>query len=80
MNRHEEQSMGKHENPYTDHMAEFRSFDTDGSGYLSRDELIAALAASGDPRTIEEIDSYIATADKNADGEISYREFVTDNR
>jgi Ca2+-binding EF-hand superfamily protein len=70
--------MSKHENPSTDHMGEFRSFDTDGSGYLSRDELIAALAATGDPRSVEEIDAYIATADKNADGEISYKEFRTD--
>jgi Ca2+-binding EF-hand superfamily protein len=69
--------MSKHENPNTDHLAEFRSFDADGSGYLSRDELIAALAAAGDPRSIEEIDAYIATADKNADGEISYKEFRT---
>ncbi|XRQ05268.1 EF-hand domain-containing protein [Actinomadura welshii] len=70
--------MGKHENPDTDHMAEFRSLDADGSGYLTRDELIAAFAASGDPRSIEEIDAYIATADKNADGEISYKEFLGD--
>ncbi|MEU5876063.1 EF-hand domain-containing protein [Spirillospora sp. NPDC047279] len=71
--------MGKHENPNTDHMAEFRSLDVDGSGYLSRDELIAAFAAAGDPRSIAEIDAYIATADKNDDGGISYREFLSDN-
>ena len=68
--------MGKHENPNTDYLAEFQALDTDGSGYLDRDELIAALAASGDPRTIEEIDDYIAKADLNHDGKISYAEFL----
>jgi Ca2+-binding EF-hand superfamily protein len=70
--------MGKHENPNTDHHAEFRALDIDGSGFLSREELIAAFANAGDPRSIEEIDAYIATADKNHDGEISYQEFIDD--
>jgi Ca2+-binding EF-hand superfamily protein len=70
--------MGRHEDPGTDHAAEFRALDIDGSGYLTRDELIAAFAASGDPRSIEEIDAYIAGADKDANGKISYAEFRTD--
>jgi len=70
--------MGRHENAETDHHKEFRAFDLDGNGKITREELALALAQMGDERTIEEIDAYISKADLDHDGMIDYTEFITD--
>ncbi len=50
--------------------------DTDGSGVLSRPEFIQALHESGLGLTRHEINALAAEADDNADGTISYEEFL----
>jgi len=58
--------------------AAFHSFDTDGSGALSVDELKAVMTQSGgdDPLSEEEINRLIAQFDDNGDGELQYEEFA----
>ncbi|KAH7427567.1 hypothetical protein KP509_10G049500 [Ceratopteris richardii] len=53
----------------------FQFFDTDNSGYITRDELKAALTKynMGDAHTIQEI---IDEVDSDQDGRINYDEFV----
>jgi Ca2+-binding EF-hand superfamily protein len=56
--------------------AKFRELDTDNSGYLEREELIAGVRTVSPTITEAEVDEYIAKVDVNADGKISYEEFV----
>jgi len=59
----------------------FRSFDQDGSSYVTREEFKTALLSLGfvgencPCLTNEEIDMLVYSADKNADGLIDYKEF-----
>ncbi|GLU04623.1 hypothetical protein SLE2022_217610 [Rubroshorea leprosula] len=68
MHRHR---LEKEENLY----AAFQYFDTDGSGFISREELRQALNqyGMGDDATIDEI---LDDVDTNKDGRINYDEFV----
>ena len=45
----------------------FKIFDRDGSGYISRVELMAALTAVGEPKTEKEIDGILKEFDKVPD-------------
>ncbi len=54
----------------------FRELDTDNSGYLEREELLVGVRQVNADITEAEVDEYIAKVDKNADGKISYEEFV----
>jgi len=54
----------------------FRSFDTDGSGTLSRDELYAGMERLDIDVNHEEIILLIDDADENGDGEIDYQELL----
>ncbi|GLT34999.1 hypothetical protein SLA2020_094840 [Shorea laevis] len=68
MHRHR---LEKEENLYT----AFQYFDTDGSGFITREELRQALNqyGMGDDATIDEI---LDDVDTNKDGRINYDEFV----
>merc|ERR1712054_248320 len=54
----------------------FLTFDADGSGYITRDELIETLTTMGDPVDEEVITGMIQEADLDGDGKINYEEFT----
>ncbi|OWF55664.1 Calmodulin, flagellar [Mizuhopecten yessoensis] len=53
----------------------FEKLDKDGDGFLSTDELRAALQYNSDI-TDDEIDIFFMDADKDGDGKIDYTEFI----
>ena len=57
------------------HDVHFRSFDTDGDGYITLEELIAVLKALGETFTKEEVEDMIREADTDGDGKINFVEF-----
>jgi len=50
----------------------FKGIDRDGSGFITADELKAAMAKVGVKLSDAEIDEMIQAADKDADGRINY--------
>ena len=54
----------------------FRKFDRDGNGYISPDELLYVVCNSGEKLSREEAEELISMFDKNADGQLSWEEFV----
>ena len=54
----------------------FKVFDKDGSGFISKAELIHVMANLGEKLSDGEIDEMIREADVNGDGQINYEEFV----
>jgi calmodulin len=57
-------------------METFKVFDRDGNGLLSGQELKYVMAIVGESLSDQEIDEFIAQADLDGDGLISYEEFV----
>ena len=53
-----------------------RKFDRDGNGYISPDELLYVVCNSGEKLSREEAEELISMFDKNADGQLSWEEFV----
>ncbi|KAG1660128.1 hypothetical protein FOA52_003788 [Chlamydomonas sp. UWO 241] len=51
----------------------FQEFDTDGSGFIGREELAVAMAKHGGPQ--EDLDKVLADIDTDRDGRINYEEF-----
>merc|ERR1712093_822286 len=54
----------------------FLTFDADGSGFITREELVETLTTMGDPVDEETINGMIAEADLDGDGKIDYKEFT----
>jgi len=54
----------------------FDKKDVDGSGFLDRAEIVAALVKSGVVFSEDALKSFIASIDMNNDGKISFNEFV----
>lgn len=54
-------------------MRAFSHFDTDNSGYITKDELIAGLQQYGN--TDKNIQQILSEVDKDNDGRIDYAEF-----
>ena len=48
----------------------FAAFDTDGSGKIDLDELVAALAKGGKKLTKTQVEEIVKLVDKNNDGEV----------
>ncbi|XAR65359.1 hypothetical protein NMG60_11009457 [Bertholletia excelsa] len=57
-------------------MEVFRSFDRDGSGYITAAELAGQMAKMGHPLTYAELSEMMREADTNGDGVISFHEFA----
>ncbi|XP_073057637.1 probable calcium-binding protein CML15 [Primulina eburnea] len=57
-------------------MEVFRSFDRDGSGYITAAELAGQMAKLGHPLTYKELSTMMREADTNGDGVISFSEFA----
>jgi len=51
----------------------FQHFDTDHSGFISKDELLAALA--GHPDALQSVEAILAEVDTDGNGVIDYDEF-----
>lgn len=54
----------------------FTLVDKDGSGTISKDELIQFFNMGNDKDSMEFIQTMVDEADKNGDGEISFQEFL----
>ncbi|CAD7704577.1 unnamed protein product [Ostreobium quekettii] len=65
----------KHVDPEEELRHAFRSFDIDGNGSISREELRQALTGLGIKLTAEEVDEMFREGDQNGDGVIDYEEF-----
>ena len=50
----------------------FKTFDKDGSGFITADELRQVMTNLGEKLTAEEVDEMIKEADTDADGKIKY--------
>ena len=55
----------------------FSTFDKEGNGTISAEELRTVLTTLGDVLTAEEVDELIREADINSDGVIYYEDFVS---
>ncbi|XP_047978707.1 probable calcium-binding protein CML16, partial [Salvia hispanica] len=55
----------------------FRSFDRDGSGYITAAELAGQMAKMGHALTYRELSDMMQEADTNGDGVLSLHEFAT---
>ncbi|WP_214326765.1 EF-hand domain-containing protein [Nonomuraea sediminis] len=57
--------------------AEFEKYDTDGDGVLTAAEIRQVNEALGDQgASAEEIEAFIASADRDGDGKVGLEEFV----
>ncbi|XP_030885537.1 calmodulin-like protein 5 [Leptonychotes weddellii] len=54
----------------------FCTFDLDGNGRISVDELKQAMAKLGQTLSQEELDAMIQEADTDKDGQVDYKEFL----
>ena len=54
----------------------FTLVDKDGSGTISKDELVAFFNFGSDTESQKYIQNMVNEADKNGDGEISFQEFL----
>lgn len=59
-----------------DLMAAFRVFDLDNNGFITRDELKAAMETIGEPVTEQQVTEFLNLADTDRDGRINYEEFA----
>lgn len=50
----------------------FKAFDSDGSGFITHDELKKAMKDTGVKLTDSEIDEMIAAADTDRDGKVNF--------
>lgn len=67
--------MGQHGKAPEDVEKVFQSFDLDGDGKITAEELKEALARFGEDVTVEDAAERIGTGDANHDGTISLAEF-----
>jgi calmodulin len=56
--------------------AAFQAMDSNGDGFISKDELKSMLASLGEPVDDAVINEMIALADTNGDGKVDFNEFV----
>lgn len=56
--------------------AAFAAMDADGDGFLSRDELLAAITDTEAGLSPQDVDHIFAAADTDGDGRISFEEFA----
>ena len=56
--------------------AAFQAMDSNGDGFISKDELKSMLASLGEPVDEAVINEMIALADTNGDGKVDFNEFV----
>lgn len=50
----------------------FDLFDTNGNGYITKEELVQAMKRLGENLSNEDIESMISNADINKDGQVSF--------
>jgi Ca2+-binding EF-hand superfamily protein len=57
--------------------ASFKVFDADGSGQITKEEMIKTMADIGEPLSADELKELLDKCDENGDGKINFKEFVT---
>jgi len=67
--------MGSQKNEEEELKNAFRTFDKNGDGYISRDELKLVMASLGESLKEEEIEEMMREADENRDGKLDFKEF-----
>jgi Ca2+-binding EF-hand superfamily protein len=70
-------AVGQHRKAPEDAEKIFRTFDLDGDGKITAEELKAALAELGEDVTVEDAAERITSGDTDHDGTISLDEFRT---
>lgn len=55
----------------------FKVFDVDGNGFITADELRKIILTIGDDVSTDDVEDMIREADKDADGKISFEDFVS---
>jgi calcium-binding protein CML len=68
-------AVGQHRKAPEDVEKVFKSFDLDGDGQITAEELKSALAELGEEVTVEDAAERIGTGDTDHDGTISLAEF-----
>ena len=69
-------ALGHHRKETVDAEQVFATFDLDGDGQITAEELKAALAEMGEDVTVEDAAERITAGDADHDGKISRAEFV----
>ena len=57
--------------------AAFVAMDSNGDGFISKDELKSLLSSLGEPVEDKFIDEMIAAVDPNGDGKVDFNEFIS---
>jgi calmodulin len=65
----------REEDMQRDLRAAFQVFDRDGNGFISRDELQAAMHMLGEPLSDSHLDQLMRETDLDHDGRIDFNEF-----
>ncbi|XP_078694906.1 uncharacterized protein LOC144923896 [Branchiostoma floridae x Branchiostoma belcheri] len=54
----------------------FKTFDKDGNGFITKEEIKQGMAAMGQKLTDAEVDEMMKNCDTDGDGKINYEEFA----
>jgi calmodulin len=59
-----------------DMLEAFKTFDRNGDGFISAEELRSVMKSMGQQLSAKEVEDMVKAADQNGDGRVDYHEFV----